>query len=314
MMFTTLCGTYGGQTSTDCPRERRQDRATVLFPVQAGPMQRPQPHVAEPDVADARFKNERLRLRTLNRLIALEAADLPFILRVTANELTVALPADNVDVLLYEPTSRALVAFTSSDTPLARAQRALGLNRLPLADGGRAAIVFQTNTAYVSRDVAQDTASPPAVSQQLHVGSALFAPLRLHRRRGVLVASSTTVNRFAGQDLDYLMTVSRLLGLLGWSTEQADSQARGAADAEQEEGLRQLLSTLTARQREVAALIARGQTNAQIARQLVVTTGTVANHVADILTRLGCSNRSQVAALAAQAGLQHELTYLERSS
>jgi DNA-binding NarL/FixJ family response regulator len=53
---------------------------------------------------------------------------------------------------------------------------------------------------------------------------------------------------------------------------------------------------LSPREREVARLIARGYTNQQIARELVVTRGTAANHVAHILTKLGLANRTQAAA------------------
>jgi DNA-binding NarL/FixJ family response regulator len=53
---------------------------------------------------------------------------------------------------------------------------------------------------------------------------------------------------------------------------------------------------LTARQLEIAELIARGLTNGQIAQELVLTPGTVGNHVAHILRRLGAKNRAQVAA------------------
>lgn len=60
---------------------------------------------------------------------------------------------------------------------------------------------------------------------------------------------------------------------------------------------------LTPRQREVAALIASGHTNAEIAERLVVTEGTTANHVAAILERLGLTRRSQIAVWAVQHGL-----------
>jgi DNA-binding NarL/FixJ family response regulator len=53
--------------------------------------------------------------------------------------------------------------------------------------------------------------------------------------------------------------------------------------------------TLTAREQEVAALIARGYTNRQIAEELVITPGTTANHVAHVLDKLGCRSRTQVA-------------------
>jgi DNA-binding CsgD family transcriptional regulator len=56
------------------------------------------------------------------------------------------------------------------------------------------------------------------------------------------------------------------------------------------------LAGLTAREREVAELISRGYTNAQIAERLVLTRGTVANHVAHILGKVGVTNRTQVAA------------------
>jgi len=61
---------------------------------------------------------------------------------------------------------------------------------------------------------------------------------------------------------------------------------------------------LTKRQLEVAQLIASGQSNAQIARALVLTAGTVANHIEHILRRLGVSNRAQVAAWVVEHGLQ----------
>jgi DNA-binding CsgD family transcriptional regulator len=60
---------------------------------------------------------------------------------------------------------------------------------------------------------------------------------------------------------------------------------------------------LTPRQREIAALIARGYTNRQIAEHLVLSKGTVANHVEHILNRLGFQNRAKVASWAAALGL-----------
>src|SRR5205809_4213542 len=62
------------------------------------------------------------------------------------------------------------------------------------------------------------------------------------------------------------------------------------------------LSALTPRQREVAGLVAHGLPNAAIARQLVLTPGTVANHVASILQRLQLQSRTQIAAWAIEHG------------
>jgi DNA-binding NarL/FixJ family response regulator len=62
---------------------------------------------------------------------------------------------------------------------------------------------------------------------------------------------------------------------------------------------------LTPRECEVAALIARGYSNRQIADALVLTRGTVANHVAHILAKLGAANRTQVAARVFEATEGH---------
>jgi DNA-binding CsgD family transcriptional regulator len=68
--------------------------------------------------------------------------------------------------------------------------------------------------------------------------------------------------------------------------QRADPLARGQPG---------VLGKLTAREREVAALIAQGFTNDEIAQRLVLTTGTVANHVAHILGKLNVTSRVLVA-------------------
>jgi non-specific serine/threonine protein kinase len=53
---------------------------------------------------------------------------------------------------------------------------------------------------------------------------------------------------------------------------------------------------LTRREREIAALVARGLTNRQISEALSISERTVTTHVDHILTKLGASSRAQVAA------------------
>lgn len=60
---------------------------------------------------------------------------------------------------------------------------------------------------------------------------------------------------------------------------------------------------LTAREREVAALVAQGKSNRNIAGDLVVSERTVETHVTNILLKLGFTSRSQIAAWAAHVGL-----------
>ncbi|HEX2326767.1 MAG TPA: tetratricopeptide repeat protein [Chloroflexota bacterium] len=61
---------------------------------------------------------------------------------------------------------------------------------------------------------------------------------------------------------------------------------------------------LTPRERQVAALVAEGLTNRQVAARLVISESTAANHVEHILSKLGFHSRSQIAAWAVDRGLR----------
>lgn len=63
------------------------------------------------------------------------------------------------------------------------------------------------------------------------------------------------------------------------------------------------LSTLSAREREILTLIAKGDSNKLIARALEIAETTVKIHVQHILRKLNCSSRVQAAVLAINQGL-----------
>ena len=72
---------------------------------------------------------------------------------------------------------------------------------------------------------------------------------------------------------------------------------------------------LTAREHEVLELIARGMSNARIARTLVISEKTAGHHVSRILTKLGVHNRAEAAAYAvAVIGLQTRVPTATRYS
>ena len=63
---------------------------------------------------------------------------------------------------------------------------------------------------------------------------------------------------------------------------------------------------LSQREKEVLALIARGDTNRGIAEQLVISEHTARNHVSRILDKLGLTRRSEAAVFAVRHGLTTE--------
>ena len=93
------------------------------------------------------------------------------------------------------------------------------------------------------------------------------------------------------------------------STSRAAQPRPGPGDGrDSEPGVDPRMRLLTLREREVAALIARGLTNRDIASQLVVTARTAETHVQNILNKLGFTSRSQIAAWAVECGLRSSST------
>jgi DNA-binding NarL/FixJ family response regulator len=60
---------------------------------------------------------------------------------------------------------------------------------------------------------------------------------------------------------------------------------------------------LSDREREVLLLLAQGLSNREIAEKLVITEGTVKNHVSNVLAKLQAENRTQAADIARRRGL-----------
>jgi DNA-binding NarL/FixJ family response regulator len=58
------------------------------------------------------------------------------------------------------------------------------------------------------------------------------------------------------------------------------------------------LTGLTPREREILDLVARGMSNAEVAADLHITTGTVKTHVGHLLTKLDARDRIQLVILA----------------
>jgi DNA-binding CsgD family transcriptional regulator len=135
-------------------------------------------------------------------------------------------------------------------------------------------------TALTNYGVAADSGIlPPAARGTAHVGAArsLIALHRPDEARAHAVIASDLLDNWSGWRVEQLDAIRSRLGL----SSAADLEVEGAA-------------ALTPREREVAALIADGHTNAELARRLYISPRTAAVHVSNILRKLGVTSRTEV--------------------
>jgi DNA-binding NarL/FixJ family response regulator len=90
------------------------------------------------------------------------------------------------------------------------------------------------------------------------------------------------------------------------ATHAASGTASGAGDGAAGRGEAERIESLTPREVEVLRLLSQGQTNPQIAQNLMVSRGTVKIHVQHIISKLGVSDRTQAAVRAIEVGLLGE--------
>jgi two-component system OmpR family sensor kinase len=190
-------------------------------------------------------ENRERLLSTLQELLMLDADDVASALRATSNAVGAALGADKVDVFLYEASVDMLVAAGTSETPMGRRQHALGLDRLPLNNGGRAAEVFVAGRVYRCGHVTDDSGELLGIRLDLGVRSSLGVPLDVAgRRRGVLLASSATAERFSDGDERFLVSVARWVAAVTHRAELVQESTRAAAERGQRRAAEELMTVL----------------------------------------------------------------------
>ncbi len=154
-------------------------------------------------------------LTTLEGLLELPATEVKATLNQATSLIAEVLAAEKVDVLFHDWATETLVALGTSDTPMGRRQRAIGMDRLSLANGGRTVEVFLTGTPFLTGHADQDPEELVGVKIGLDVKSEIAAAFEVKTlRRGVLLAVSSAPEFFSEQDLHFLEAIAHWIGIV----------------------------------------------------------------------------------------------------
>jgi two-component system, OmpR family, sensor kinase len=168
-------------------------------------------------------------LRAAERIVAIEATELRPALSQAADIATEACGAEKVDVFIHDPAIATLVAMGVSTTPLAQRQLSLGLDRLPIANGGRVVQVFRTGEAYDTGRADADELELPGIRGPLGIRSHIIVPFAIEGApRGVLSVSSTVPEAFGVEHLRLVRVLAQWVGLVAHRAEITERLAESA--------------------------------------------------------------------------------------
>jgi two-component system, OmpR family, sensor kinase len=194
---------------------------------------------------DPRHPRDGRLLRALEQLLAIDAIAVAPALNRAADLIGAALGAEKVDVFLHDPSVGTLVSVGASDTPLTQRQHALGLDRQPLANGGRTAEVFRTGESFETGHADADPGELVGVREALGIRSTLAAAFAVDgERRGVLVVQSARPARFGAEDLPFTEAIARWVGMLTHRAELAERTTAQAAAAGRQLAAEELVTVL----------------------------------------------------------------------
>jgi signal transduction histidine kinase len=186
-----------------------------------------------------------LALETLESLLALPASDLVPALTHACNLVARAVGADKVDAFLYDEARSSLVAIGSSTQPLSDLEKRLGLDVLPVANGGRVVHVYQTGQTFVTGHLEDDDDELRGVKEALKVRSTIGVPLEVGgKRRGMLMIASQAPERFSADDVRFAELVVRWVGMVAHRAELVEEIARTAAQQGRRAAAEDLMTVL----------------------------------------------------------------------
>lgn len=190
-------------------------------------------------------EDERKFELTPQELLKMNTADIKSALNKAGNLISAVLQADKVDVFLYDSTVDSLVAIGTSQGALGLKQQQLGLDRLPVSNGGRTVEVYLTGQPHITGHADQDPEMVRGVVEALGVRSKIDVPMEVNgERRGVLTVVSTTPDRFDEADLRFLELVGQWVGSIAHRAELAEQMRQDVIEQNKQGVAEELITVL----------------------------------------------------------------------
>ncbi|HEY1328994.1 MAG TPA: GAF domain-containing sensor histidine kinase [Casimicrobiaceae bacterium] len=189
--------------------------------------------------------NQERFLTTLQKLLAIPAADLPTALSRATDALAEATSSDKVDAFLYDEARDSLVAVGTSTQPLSRLERRLGLDVLPLSNGGRVVHVYNTGETVRTGDLQSDPDELRGIKQGLGVKSQIGVPLDIAgKRRGMLMLASLRPDFYSDLDVAFVTSAAQWVGRIVEHSEIVQSIERNALEQGRSTRAEEILAVL----------------------------------------------------------------------
>jgi signal transduction histidine kinase len=180
-------------------------------------------------------------IAALQALLEIPAADLRTALVDACNHVANALSADKVDAFLFDPSKQCLVAIGSSTQPLSTLQKRVGLDIMPLANGGRVVWVYEHEQTFLTGRLDEDPEELRGVKSVLKIKSKIGVPIVIAgRKRGMMMIASLAPDFYTEDDARFAETIVRWVGAVVHRAELVQQ----VSDAAVEQGRRAVAEEL----------------------------------------------------------------------
>jgi signal transduction histidine kinase len=184
-------------------------------------------------------------LTTLQRLLEIPGLDLHTALVHASNALADAFSADKVDAFIYDEARDSLAALGTSTQPLSNLQKNLGLDVLPISNGGLVVRVFQSGEVLRTPDAQQEADELKGIKEGLRIRGLLAVPLSIaSKRRGVIAIASLEPDFFGHADEAFVKAAATWVGVVAHRAELMEEIGRNALEQGRRAAADELITVL----------------------------------------------------------------------